>query len=112
LGVAISGSVFASIFSVRIASASSLAILPADLHSAAGRSMALAHSVIGHIPPALIPAVRAAVNAAFLDGYRVATLVCAAIAVGAALVVAWLLPARADRTIGADETAEPAKVAS
>ena len=112
LGVAISGSVFASIFSARIASASSLTVLPADLHSAAGRSMALAHSVIGHIPPALIPAVRAAVNAAFLDGYRVATLVCAAIAAGAALVVAWLLPARAYQTIGADEAAEPANVAS
>jgi len=55
----------------------SLAGLPAGLHSVAGRSMALAHSVIGHIAPALIPEVRAAVNAAFLDGDHVATLVCA-----------------------------------
>jgi hypothetical protein len=41
-----------------------------------------------------ITAVRDAVNGAFLDGLQVGSLVCAAVALGAAVVVAWLLPAR------------------
>ncbi|WP_406813506.1 MFS transporter [Mycobacterium sp. M23085] len=112
LGVAIAGSVFASIYSARIASATSLAGLPADLHSTIGRSMAAAHNVVGHMPPTRIVEVRSAVNGAFLDGYQVATLVCAAIAVGAALVVAWLLPARAEKPTATQPTADPADVLS
>lgn len=112
LGVAIAGSVFASIYSARIASATSLGGFPAALHSAIGRSMALAHSIVGQLPSAHATEVRVAVNDAFLDGYRVATLVCAGIAVGAALVVAWLLPARADQPATTKPTADPADVLS
>jgi hypothetical protein len=36
--------------------------------------------------------VRDAVNHAFLDGLQASTLVCAGIALGAAIVVGWLLP--------------------
>jgi hypothetical protein len=43
----------------------------------------------------VIPDARAAVNTAFLDGLQIGSLVSAAIALGAAIVVAWLLPARA-----------------
>ena len=50
LGVAIVGSVFASVYSGRLGSASALAGLPADLRSAMRRSMALAHKVIGELP--------------------------------------------------------------
>jgi EmrB/QacA subfamily drug resistance transporter len=94
LGVAIVGSVFASVYSGRLGSAPALAGLPADLRSAMRDSMAVAHKVIGELPAGPAADVRQAVNAAFLDGLRVGSLVCAGIALTAALVVAWLLPAR------------------
>jgi Na+/melibiose symporter-like transporter len=94
LGVAIVGSVFASVYSSGISSAASLARLPADVHAAMGRSMEVAHSVIAQLPAERVPPVRDAVNGAFLDGLQVGSLVCAAIALGAAVVVAFLLPAR------------------
>jgi hypothetical protein len=59
------------------------------------RSIAAAYQVIARMPQPAVPDVRAAVNNAFLDGMQVGSLVCAGIAVGAAVVVAWLLPARA-----------------
>jgi len=94
LGVAIVGSVFASVYSGRIASASALAGLPEELRTAMGRSMAVAHNVIQQLPAGPAAVVRDTVNQAFLDGLQVGTLVCAGIALGAAIVVAWLLPAR------------------
>ena len=95
LGVAIVGSVFASVYSGGIGSAAALAGLPADVHAAMGRSMAVAHTVIEQLPTERVTAVRDAVDGAFLDGLQAGSLVCAAIALGAAVVVAWLLPARA-----------------
>lgn len=97
LGVAIVGSVFASVYSGRIGSAAPLAGLPADVHTAMGRSMAVAHKVIAQLPAGRANEVREAVNSAFLDGLRAGSLVCAAIALGAAIVVAFLLPARERR---------------
>jgi EmrB/QacA subfamily drug resistance transporter len=94
LGVAIVGSIFASVYSGRLGSASALAALPADLRSAMERSMAVAHKVIGQIPAGHAADIRDAVNHAFLDGLQVGSLVCAGIALAAAVVVAWLLPAR------------------
>ena len=47
------------------------------------------------LPAGQSAVVHDAVNRAFLDGLQVGTLVCAGIALGAAIVVAWLLPARA-----------------
>jgi hypothetical protein len=70
-----------------------------------GRSMAAAYRVIGQLPQPVIPDVRAAVNDAFLDGLQVGSLVCAGIALAAAVVVAWMLPARARAT--ADATVAP-----
>ena len=57
--------------------------------------MAAAQRVIHQLPQPVIPDVRAAVNTAFLDGLQIGSLVSAGIALGAAIVVAWLLPARA-----------------
>jgi hypothetical protein len=91
------------VYSSGIGSAASLASLPVDVHAAMGRSMALAHSVIAHLPAERVPPVRDAVNGAFLDGLQVGSLVCAAIALGAAVVVAWLLPARAGREANVSE---------
>jgi len=96
LGVAIVGSVFASVYSGGIASASALTALPAGLRSAIEGSMAAAYKVIGQLPPPAdrVASMRAAIDHAFLDGLRVGSLVCAGIAMGAAIVVAVLLPAR------------------
>ena len=82
LGVAIVGSVFASVYSGDIGSSTALAGLPADVRSAMGHSMAMAHNVIGQMPGERITAVRDAVNGAFLDGLQVGSLVCAGIALG------------------------------
>ena len=72
LGVAIVGSVFASVYSAGLSSASALAGLPVDVRSAMERSMALSHRVIGQIPAAHAADIRNAVNHAFLDGLQVA----------------------------------------
>jgi hypothetical protein len=90
LGVAIAGSIFASVYSGHLGAAA-LAGLPTE---AMRHSMALAHRVIQQLPAQQAGHVRDAVNHAFLDGLQVSALVCAGIALGAAIVVTWLLPAR------------------
>jgi EmrB/QacA subfamily drug resistance transporter len=99
LGVAIVGSVFASIYSSRLADSAVLATLPAEARTTMERSMAAAQRVIAQLPQGVIPDVRAAVNTAFLDGLQIGSLVSAGIALGAAIIVAWLLPARAREEI-------------
>jgi predicted MFS family arabinose efflux permease len=98
LGVAIVGSVFASVYARRIDSSSALTALPADLRSTMKQSTAAAYRVIGQLPAAQAAGVRDAVNHAFLGGMQIGSLVCAAIALAAAVVVAVLLPARARRS--------------
>ena len=98
LGVAIVGSVFASVYARRIDSSSALAALPADLRSTMKQSTAAAYRVIGQLPVAQAAGARDAVNHAFLGGMQIGSLVCAAIALAAAVVVAVLLPARARRS--------------
>ena len=70
LGVAIVGSVFASVYSRRIDSASALAALPADLRSTMRQSTAAAYKVIGQLPAVQAGGVRDAVNHAFLGGMQ------------------------------------------
>src|SRR6201996_7302248 len=98
LGVAIVGSVFASVYARRIDSSSALAALPADLGSTMKQSTAAAYRVIGQLPVAQAAGARDAVNHAFLGGMQIGSLVCAAFALAAAVVVAVLLPARARRS--------------
>ena len=95
LGVAIVGSVFASVYSGRLAGDSVIARCLPEVRATMERSMAAAQKVIGELPSGRVADVRDAVNTAFLDGLQVGALVCAAIALGAAVVVAVLLPARA-----------------
>jgi EmrB/QacA subfamily drug resistance transporter len=108
LGVAIVGSVFASIYSSRLSASPALANLPADARAAMERSMAAAQRVIGQLPQPVIADVRGAVNTAFLDGLQIGSLVSAGIALGAAIVVAWLLPARASHAEQFEAEAVPA----
>ena len=90
LGVAIAGSIFASVYSGGLG-ASALTGLPAE---AMRHSMAVAHNVVEQLPVQRAGLVRDVVNHAFLDGLKVSTLVCAGIALGSAIVVGWLLPSR------------------
>ena len=101
LGVAIVGSVFASIYTGRLAANATVSALPEQVRATMERSMAAAQAVIGQLPPPVIPDVRAAVNAAFLDGMQIGSLVCAGIALAAAIIVAIMLPARAHQTVKA-----------
>ncbi|BBY22529.1 MFS transporter [Mycobacterium stomatepiae] len=94
LDVAIVGTVFASVYSAHLGSVPALAALPAEATSAMRSSMALAHRVIEQLPAEHAGPVRDAVNRAFLDGLQVGSLVCAGIALTAAIAVAGLLPAR------------------
>ncbi|MGE5694922.1 MAG: MFS transporter, partial [Candidatus Sericytochromatia bacterium] len=95
LGVAIVGSVFASVYSGRLAESPALSQLPAEARSAMESSMAAAQRVVGQLPAGVASGVRDVVDRAFLDGLQVGSLVSAGIALTAAGVVAWLLPARA-----------------
>jgi EmrB/QacA subfamily drug resistance transporter len=112
LGVAIVGSVFASVYSNRLGSDAVLAAMPGEVRSTMERSIAAAHQVIPQLPVDRIAVVRDAVDHAFLDGLQMGSLVCAGIALGAAVVVALALPARARQTapvateIETHETAE------
>jgi EmrB/QacA subfamily drug resistance transporter len=94
LGVAIVGSVFASIYTGRLGANATVSALPEQVRATMERSMAAAQVVLGRLPQPVVPDVRAAVNAAFLDGMQIGSLVCAGIAVATAVVVAIMLPAR------------------
>jgi len=107
LGVAIVGSVFASVYTGGLVREPALAALPAEARAAMGSSMAAAQRVIAQLPPVRVPDVRQAVESAFLDGMRAGSLVSAGIAVAAAVVVAFLLPARARQTAPAATEIEP-----
>ena len=113
LGVAIVGSVFASVYSGRLGAAAPLTALPADVRSTMTNSMAAAYRVIGQLPAAQAANVRGAVNHAFLGGMQTGSLVCAAIALAAAVVVAVLLPARTQRSAAEiTKQAQPESVAT
>ncbi|MGD1347700.1 MFS transporter [Mycobacterium seoulense] len=99
LGVAIAGSIFASVYSGHLG-ATALPGLPVEPMR---HSMAVAHTVIEQLPVPQAGYVRGVVNHAFLDGLQVSSLVCAGIALSAAIIVGWLLPARAGKPAPARE---------
>jgi hypothetical protein len=96
------------VYSGRLGSDAVISALPAELRSKMEDSMAAAEQVVGQLPPGLAAGVRDAVHNAFLDGLFIGSLVSAAIAFGAAVVVAVLLPARARQsTTAANEVEQP-----
>jgi predicted MFS family arabinose efflux permease len=105
LGVAIVGSVFASVYSGHLGSSSAVAALPANVRSTIARSMAAAYKVVGQLPAGRATDVRDAVNQAFLHGLQIGSVVCAGIALVAACAVAVLLPARARQPTPSPEPA-------
>ncbi len=104
LGVAVVGSVFASLYSAHLGSSAALAALPVDVRETMQASIAGAYKAIGQLPTGRVAGVRDAVDHAFLDGLQVGSLVCAGIALAAAVAVAVLLPARAHHSVAASTT--------
>ncbi len=99
LGVAVVGSVFASVYSGRLADSPAISQLPVEARTAMESSMAAAQQVASKLPATAAASVRDVVDRAFLNGLQVGSLVSAGIALGAAVVVAWLLPARAHQPV-------------
>lgn len=95
LGVAIVGSVFASVYMRSLDRNAALAALDPGTRAAMRKSMAAAEQVIAQLPDAHARGIRQSVETAFLDGLWVGCLMCAAVAFLAAIAVAALLPARA-----------------
>ncbi|WP_308207125.1 MFS transporter [Mycobacterium szulgai] len=102
-GVAIVGSVFASVYTHNLDRSSAVQETMPRTHDSMRESMAQAQGVLAHLPSAQSQNIHQAVEAAFLDGVRVSCLVCAGFAVAAAIAVAIVLPAR-----GSPRTQDPA----
>lgn len=109
LGVAIVGSVFASIYMNRLDHDASLLGLDPATRGAMRQSMATAEHVIGQLSATQVGNVPQAVESAFLSGLWVSCQMCAAIAVAAAVIVVIVLPPRAASR--ADDTTTPASAA-
>ncbi len=90
LGVAVIGSVFASLYAARLDEAT----LPGQLRAAAGESVGAAYAVAAQAPGETGQAVLAAAQAGFLDGLQAGCLVAAAVALAGAALAAVALPAR------------------
>jgi EmrB/QacA subfamily drug resistance transporter len=97
LGVAVIGSVFASSYGPRIASAFGDLPIPKGAKGAAQDSIAAALEVVGHAPAAVRPAIESSVFSAFSSGLEVACFAAAGVAVLGALISFRFLPGRAER---------------
>ncbi|RFZ53509.1 MFS transporter [Mycobacterium liflandii] len=96
LGVAIVGSVFASVYLRSMSSNAALHGLDPAARAAMRQSMAAAKQVLDQLPVGEAPAIRHAVESAFLESFGVGCLACAVFAAVGAVVVAFLLPARGE----------------
>ncbi len=93
-GVAIVGSVFASVYTGKLDDNGALADLDPGARGAMRQSMAAAEHALGQLPAPQSRGIRQAVESAFLDGVSVSCLVCAGVALAAAAAVAVILPPR------------------
>ncbi|MCU1392302.1 MAG: integral rane transport protein [Ilumatobacteraceae bacterium] len=100
LGVAIVGSLFSSVYAASLVDGLKGMPIPAAALAAAKDSVGAAVQVAAQagqtISPAAGAAVKQAVDHAFMDGFRVASWVAAAVALGGALLAYRFLPAHAD----------------
>ena len=103
LGVAVIGSVFASLYADGLAAVAGR--LPGDLGRRAEESVGAAVQIADQLPAPLAASLRAATDAAFLDGLQAGCLVAAGVALVGALVTAWALPSRPTATSQAGPTA-------
>jgi EmrB/QacA subfamily drug resistance transporter len=95
LGVAVLGSIMASLYGTRMADMLSGISMPADLRSAAGESLAAALQVAGRLGEAAGGGMAAAARDAFVHAFQIGSVVTGSIAVFGAIVALVLLPARA-----------------
>ena len=104
LGVAVVGSVFASLYAAGFDAAP--AALPVD---AASDSVGAAFQISSQLPDAAGDALRALASSGFYDGLAAGCLVAAGVCVAGAVMVLALLPSRpAEEEEGADETPDGA----
>jgi hypothetical protein len=94
LGVAVVGSVFASIYGAALVDALQPLDLPSDLLDAAGESTAAALSIAQSLPGDVGAGVVTAAQDAFIDGLSSGSLVAAGVAAVGAVVALAFLPAR------------------
>lgn len=111
LGVAIFGSVFASIYGPKITSVFGRLPIPSGLKSASKDSVAVALAVAHRAPAVVRPVLTSTANDAFTSGLKVSCLVGAGVAIVGALVAVAFLPGRGQMhgTVGemlASEAAE------
>lgn len=94
-GVAIVGSIFASVYTRSLQDTDALRGIDPIARAAMRHSMAAAKHVLEQVPAPQLTHVRHTVDTAFLESMKVGCLTCAAFAVAGAVVVAYLLPSRA-----------------
>lgn len=106
LGVAVVGSVFASVYGSAMVDALRPLGLPASVLETAEGSIAAAIAVAGDLPGDAAAAVTTAAQNAFIDGLSTGSLVAAAVAGLGAVVALLLLPARHAASVAESEWAE------
>ena len=94
LGVAIVGSVFASLYGPKLVDALTGLRLPGGVLATAKESLGTAKIVAAHAPRAIQPVIVHAAQHGFLDGFAAGTRVAAAVAALGAIVALTALPAR------------------
>jgi EmrB/QacA subfamily drug resistance transporter len=92
LGVAVIGSVFASLYATQVEGLRGA--VPAEAAEAAGQSVGAAFTVAAQLPAGPAQLVRAAAEQGFFDGLAAGCLVASAVALAGAVVAALALPAR------------------
>ena len=116
LGVAVVGSIFASVYGNALLTALAGVEVPDPALEAAGESMAAALAVAQSLPADAAVAVVTAAKESFVDGLAAGSLVAAAVALAGAAVALLFLPSRQSRTsqlpVGTDAADDDAAIAS
>ncbi|HEY6531756.1 MAG TPA: DHA2 family efflux MFS transporter permease subunit [Acidimicrobiales bacterium] len=111
LGVAVIGSVFASVYGPQVVDALRQFPVPADAVEAARESMGAALQITAAAPDGVRESLQGVASGAFIDGMSVGYLVAAGVALAGAVVTAIFLPGRAHAEAAAAERAAAAEVA-
>ena len=104
LGVAVIGSVFASLYAAQVEDLP--ATLPPEVAQVAGESVGAAFAVAAQLPAGPAELVRAAAEQGFFDGLAAGCLVASGVALAGAVVAAVALPARPPTGGGPDPRAD------
>lgn len=108
LGVAVLGSVFATIYTGVLSDSTVSTSLSANALHAAEGGIGSAQAVAAQLPPDIGTQLRAAASQGYFDGFRAATIVAAAVAAAGCLFALCFLPSRAVPQRAADPQPAPA----